>query len=394
MNTKELLKLKNIRLKNTVSALNMLRTADSFSRVELAREMNCDGTAVTRITRDLISKGVLITAGMAKSKSGRPREKIELNVDWKHAIGIELSPTHITGVLTNLKGRIITREQVFLSSERTRNEFVKALELVTGRLLNSCDSRKLLGIGIATFGPFSGKNKILGEATSYPALKKFNIREFFTEEFDIVPEIADATFARALYEIWFKNLGNKGIFLLFNIGAGIGCAAAIDGKIVFERHANIGEFGHTIYKVDGDLCACGRRGCLETLCSTGVIENSARKKTPGKELLFPEIARDYAAGNNEFADIIDNCACWLGIAIANQINFLVPDEIVLTGEILLLGNRFYEKVFAAIKKYAFPIFMKNVSIIKSESWEENASLGAASLLVRKVFEDIEYINEK
>jgi len=393
MRTGKLLKLNNIKLTNTLAALNALREKESFSRVELAKKLNCDGTAITRITRDLISKGVFKTAGMAVSTGGRPRERIELNADWKHAIGIELTPGYVTGVLADLKGRIIIREQVFLSRERTKEEFIKALKIVSSRLLNSCSKEKLLGVGIATFGALSGKSKILEDVTSYPALKNLNISDFFVKSFGITPEVADATFARALYEIWFKNVGNQESFLLFDVGAGIGCATALNGKVVFERHSSTGEFGHTIYKVDGDLCACGRRGCLETLCSTIVIEKKIREKKSNKELSFSEIARDYAAGNHEFEDIIDDCARWLGIAVANQINFLVPDEVILTGEMLQLGNDFFEKVLFNIKEYVFSTFMKDIQIRKSESWEESAPLGAASLLVRKVFEDLKYISE-
>jgi predicted NBD/HSP70 family sugar kinase len=391
MAEKELLKLNNIRLKNTLAALNTLRAEGQLSRVELAQKMNCDGTAVTRITRNLLSKGILKTAGMTKSQGGRPREKIELNADWKHAIGIELTPNYLTGVLTNLMGRIIVREQIFLSKDQSKKEFTQALELLTGRLLNSCKRTNLLGIGIATFGAFSGENKILEDVTSYPALEKFNIKEFFAEKFDIVPEIADATFARAQYEIWFKKSGINGNFLLFNVGAGIGCATAIDGKIVFERHSNTGEFGHTIYKIDGNLCACGRKGCLETLCSTNAIEKEIRAKNPGERLCFADIAENYKAGSHEFESIINDCAQWLGIAIANQINFLMPDEVVMTGEILQLGGKFFEKVLDTVKEYVFPAFMGKVLIRKSDSWQESASLGAASLLVSKVFEDVEYI---
>ena len=220
------------------------------------------------------------------------------------------------------------------------------------------------------------------------------MKSFFVENFCIVPEIADATFARAQYEIWFKNSGATGNFLLFNVGAGIGCATAIDGKIVFERHLNTGEFGHTIYKIDGEMCACGRRGCLETLCSTNAIEKKIREKNSSKELCFAEIAENYKTGNHDFENIINDCARWLGIAIANQVNFLMPDEVVLTGEMLQLGNRFFDKTLETAKEYIFPIFMKNIMIRKSDSWEESASLGAASLLVRKVFEDIEIINKK
>ncbi len=390
MCAKELLKLKNIKVKNTLSALNVLRIKDSLSRVELAGELNCPGTAVTRITRDLIAQGVLKTAGMVESNGGRPREKIELNADWKNAIGIELSPRHITGILTNLKGRVLVREKIFLNDNPTKEEFLNSLELVSGSLLKSCEQEKLLGVGIVTFGPFSGENKILERVTSYPTLDKFNISEFFEEKFKITPKITDATYSKALYEIWFNSAVSKNSFLLFDVGAGIGCAIALEGKIAFSRFSNIGEFGHTIYKLDGDKCTCGKRGCLETLCSIGVVEKKVKEKI-GRSLKFSDIAGEYKSGNTQFNDIIEECAQWLGIAIANQVNFLIPEEIILTGEIFQLGEGFFKKIIDTVKEYAFPVFLKELTFTKSESWNESAALGAASLLVRKVFENIKYI---
>ena len=88
MCAKGLLQLKNIRLRNTLSALNVLRTHDTLSRVELARKLNCPGTAITRITRELIEKGILQPAGLLESNGGRPREQIKLVADWKKAVGI------------------------------------------------------------------------------------------------------------------------------------------------------------------------------------------------------------------------------------------------------------------------------------------------------------------
>ncbi len=391
MIAKELLKLNNIRLQNTLSALNVLRVEDGLSRVELAEKMHCDGTAVSRITRDLIRKGVLKAVGMTASNGGRPREKIEINADWKHAIGIELTPGYITGVLCNLRGNIIVREQIFLSGKHSRDEFVDALELLAGRLLDAAEPKKLLGIGVATFGCFSGEKKILEGVASYPALEKFDLDGFFRKKFNIAPEIADAAFVRMLYEIWFNNTGRSGGFLLFDAGAGIGCATAVDGQIVFAKYSNTGEFGHAIYKIDGDRCVCGRAGCLETLCSTSLIEKLSREKKSHKQLKFAEIAEAYINGDSDIEKIVNGCARWLGVAVANQINSLMPDEVVLTGDMLQLGHKFFEKVLVAVKEYAFPVFLENIIIRKSDSWEKDAPLGAASLLVRKVFEDIKYI---
>ena len=386
-----LLQLKNIHLRNTLSVLNVLRTHGLLSRVELARELNCPGTAITRITRELIGKGILKPAGLLESNGGRPREQIELVADWKKAIGIELSPHRITGILTDLKGHILVREEIFLSEQLGLEEFVNSLELVARRLLDVCEEDKLLGIGIATFGPFSGESKVLGNVAACPALDYFDIRKFFAENFALAVQITDATYARALYEIWFNHATARGSFLLFDVGAGIGCATVFDGQIVFGKYSNVGELGHTVYKLDGEVCVCGKRGCLETLCSIGVIEQKARILKKSKKLKFIEIVKSYSSGKDDFTEIIEDCAHWLGLAIANQINFLIPDNIILTGEMFQLGERFCKTVNASIDKYVFPAFRQEMSISKSDSWRESAALGAASLLVRKVFEDTKYL---
>ncbi|MGI6353926.1 MAG: ROK family protein [Lentisphaeria bacterium] len=393
MCAKGLLQLKNIRLRNTLSALNVLRTHDMLSRVELAQELHCPGTAVTRITRDLIEKGILATAGLSESNGGRPREQIKLVADWKKAVGIELSPHRITGILTDLKGRILVREEVFLSEQLGIEEFVHSMELVARRLLDACEEEKLLGVGIATFGPFSGESRILGNVAAFPALDYFDIRKFFEDNFALTVQIADATYARALHEIWFNHAPERGSFLLFDAGAGIGCATVFDGQIVFGKYSNVGEIGHTIYKIDGELCPCGKKGCLETLCSIRIIEQKARALKKSKKLKFAEIARNYSSGEDDFRKIIEDCAHWLGLAIANQINFLIPDRVILTGEMLQLGERFCQKVNESIDEYVFPAFRQEITISKSDAWRESAALGAASLFVRKVFEDTKCLEE-
>jgi predicted NBD/HSP70 family sugar kinase len=314
-----------------------------------------------------------------------------LNTGWRKAIGIELSPEHITGVLADLKGNVLVRERALLSTERTREEFETSLGTIAARLFGACEEAECLGIGIASFGSFSGSDKILENVAAYPALETFDIAGFVENACGITPTITDAASARALYEIWFNNVGSQGSFLLFDVGAGIGCVTAIDGKLVFGKYDCTGEFGHTVYQPDGAPCGCGRKGCLETLCSTDVIERRTRESVPDRSVMFSNLAREYVEGNREFADIIDDCGRWLGIAVANQINALAPDEVVLTGEMFQLGERFFEKLKQTVNAYVFPAFMKDVIIRRPEAWDESAALGAASLLVRSVFEDIRHI---
>lgn len=391
MDKNKVLKLGNIKLQNTMSLLEILREHGAVSRVELARKLNCDGTTITRITRDLIGKGLLKTLGLADSTGGRPRELIELNADWKHAIGIGLDPDFIIGTIVDLRGKVLVREQIFLGETKAKKEFVNALALITERLLSSCDRDKLLGIAVAAFGTFSGKEKILEKTAGFPELEKFDINQFFESRYSITPEIIDISISKILYEIWFGKHGTRGNFLLITAGTGIGCVTAIDGKVVFSKYSHAGEFGHSIYQPDGIPCACGRKGCLETLCSINAILRKAREKLKKKNLKFQDIIKFYSENNPQITEIVNHAGRWLGIAIANQINSLAPDEIVITGETLKLGDAFYKLLLDTISAYTFPVFLKDLKITKTPSGEESTSIGAASILIRGVFEDSEQL---
>lgn len=386
-----MLKLNNIKIQNTLASLAILRKEDSISRVELAAKLNCDGTTITRIIRNLAEKGLVISSGLADSTGGRPREIIRLNADAANAIGIGLDPNFITGVIVNLKGKIIIREQIFFSEKKSRDEFINGLKLITDRLIKSCGDKKPLGIGVAAFGTFSGEDKILETTVNFPAISGINLPEFFETNYSIPPEIADVTIARVLNETWFNDIGNKGSFELFVAGAGIGCATAIDGKIVFSKYSHAGEFGHSVYKIDGDKCNCGRRGCLETLCSINAIEKKARFITGNRKLRFTEIRKSYMEKDKVITEIVNESARWLGIGIANQVNSMPPDAIMISGELLTLGDEFYSIVEDTIKEYVFPVFKNNLQIIKSNTREESPAMGAASLILRKLFEEPDFL---
>jgi predicted NBD/HSP70 family sugar kinase len=258
-------------------------------------------------------------------------------------------------------------------------------------VLLGCDKHSVLGIGGAGFGSFSGEEKILENVASFPELENFDINQFFKTRYSITPEIVDISISKVLYEIWLNNHGTNGNFLLVTAGSGIGCVTAIDGRIVFSKYSHAGEFGHSIYQMDGDACACGRKGCLETLCSINAIMKKIQGKLKNKDLKFQDAIRLYHEENQDVTEIVNRAGRWLGIAIANQVNSLALDEILIAGESLKLGDKFYDILDRTVREYAFPVFIKDLKIIKSTSGEESTSIGAASILIRKVFEDSEYL---
>lgn len=112
--------------------------------------------------------------------------------------------------------------------------------------------------------------------------------------------------------------------------------------------------GHILYDPNEKHCECGRYGCLETVVSeTAIAANTSRIK--GKETDFDTVCNMASAGNKEILTMIEKCGSILGEAIANQVNILFPDHLIITGTLGRLGKSFANAVEKAIKKRLFPL---------------------------------------
>jgi len=389
MDKAEILKLNNIKKRNIIATLHILRRLDKVSRVELVQLLNCDRATITRIIASLLQKGIIKQAGNISSEGGRPRENIQLDANYRCSIGIQLDANFITGVVVDLKGRILKHKTLQLGDHSNRKEFLKLLDEITVHCLDFCDRGKLLGIGVAAFGTFANENKTLENVADFHALENFNISDFFSRKYGIIPEISDTTTAHANYITGLGICRNQGLSLLFCLGRGIGCVPLIDSKITFCKYSHSGEFGHTIINIDGVLCNCGRHGCLEAVASSLSMTKQLQLNDIADHQKFSEVVKLYTKNNPAARKVVESAARTLGIAIANQVNSLMPDEVLLTGELLKLGNPFFELIKKSVDEYAFPAFFRNLVFSNCGVGENHVVTGVATLPVDRMFQNFE-----
>ena len=139
--------------------------------------------------------------------------------------------------------------------------------------------------------------------------------------------------------------------VFITIGTGIGSGIIINGRIWSGAHGIGGELGHTILSLDGDLCTCGNRGCLERYCSANALIRIAREAVAKKpdtlilsaaggkpENINARIVIDAARENDPLAvSLYARYISYLGQANANVVNFLDPEIIVLGGGVSKAG---------------------------------------------------------
>lgn len=171
-------------------------------------------------------------------------------------------------------------------------------------------------------------------------------------------------------------------FLHVIVGTGIGAGLILDGKLYRGARGFAGELGHTTIVLDGPLCSCGNRGCVEALAAGPALVR--RMHELGANLSDSLTARDVIAlaraGNPNAVRVMDEAGRFLGTALANAVNMLNPEKIALGGGVALdAGELLLQPARAEIQKRAFAPSAAAVSLVPAVLGDDAGLMGAARL---------------
>jgi glucokinase len=179
-------------------------------------------------------------------------------------------------------------------------------------------------------------------------------------------------------------------FVYFTVSTGIGGGIVIDRKVYHGSTGNAGEFGHQVVLPDGPQCPCGDNGCLESISSGSSIAKRARRECsdwPSTALLHwvdgnpmlitAEHVAQGAAEGDEFSSYIWNQAMdYLGIGVANVVNILNPELVVIGGGVTKAGELLLEPVRQAVEKRALNGPSRIVGVVPAALGDDVCVMGA------------------
>jgi fructokinase len=168
----------------------------------------------------------------------------------------------------------------------------------------------------------------------------------------------------------------RGKKLVFGIIMGTGCGGGIvhNGEVISGAQGIAGEWGHMSLAADGPLCYCGRRGCVETYISGGGLQNRYAERF-GAQKTFREIEKDFHAGEPQAVEFMKFFFRKFGRAVANLIDMLDPDVIVIGGGVSKFDALYTEGV-AEVAKFVFNDSLET-PIVKNQLGDSAGVIGAA-----------------
>ena len=204
------------------------------------------------------------------------------------------------------------------------------------------------------------------------------IRAMLEDLFGCPVEVDNDTKAAAIAERLFGMCRRTDDFIYVTGDSGVGGALFLGGRLYRGAGGFAGEIGHTKVVQGGNLCGCGRRGCLETYVSEAAILR--RLAELGIEAAdIGAVAALAEQGHGRVLDLLDEAGRHLGFALSNLVNILNPQLIVLGGNLAVVGSWIMPTLERALAEQALDPLAAEVSIRVSPLGEDAVPMGGIAL---------------
>ncbi|MBT3761766.1 MAG: ROK family protein [Candidatus Nitrosopelagicus sp.] len=286
-------------------------------------------------------------------------------------IGIDLGGTKIEGILTDNNYQTIERKRISTNKEQGYDSILISIKNLILDL--SCKSNEELSIGICTPGTLSLDSGLLKNSNTQCLTGK-PIQTDLEEILNQKIAIENDANCFALAEAKLGVAKNSNVMFGVIMGTGVGGGIIINGKIHHGRTGIAGEWGHHCLHNDGNLCYCGKKGCVEAYISGPALETHWQQLS-GQIQSLPEIVKN--ENNPKFASwkksFLDN----FGISLANVIDILDPDIIVLGGGVSNIDFLYNEGKTSVYNKVFSDKF--DTPIVKNKLGDSAGVFGACML---------------
>ena len=377
--------------------LDLIRSEGEISRTDLARRSALTEKTISGIVKSLIDSGVVVEAGYAKSTGGKRPVLLRLNDKEIYAVGVTLDVARCIIVLCALDGTELARSEIRGIGTEQPTAVLKRVSATLLRLLQrrGIDTEGVVGVGVALGGRRGSPLGWRVDAAFADLWEPFPTEDELARLTGLsVLRENDANCA-ALGEYWTTESSPTRDFATIYMAYGIGCGVVIGGSIYRGASGNAGEIGHTVADPHGELCWCGRYGCLETVASPRAITKQIVHDptlrsvcTVTDTMEFGEIYQRYGELAHEGIEPVVNlfhiAADHLARAVVDLVNTLDLDLISLAGPgFAELGEDYRRIIEARLAETAFMREVHPITVRLGSAGPDAAALGAASVVLHR-----------
>ncbi len=323
--------------------------------------------------------------------------------DAKHLLGFDLGGTKVLAAVFDGEFKKIGRRK-----RKTRAD--QGAEVVFDRIVktikDACDDAgikpdELGGIGMGSPGPLDPFKGVIIHTPNL-GFRDFPLKDLLEERFGVPVVVDNDVNVGTFGEYHFgAGRGKRHVVGIFP-GTGIGGGLVLDGKLFRGSNGSAGEIGHMILQPDGPLCGCGQRGCIEAIASkTSLAKDAAALVSRGRAPVIAAgagtdltnirsriLGEAFSSGDPDIRELVLHAAEYLGICMANVVNVLNPDMIILGGGLVeAMPDEFVKAAETSMRAHAMAFCVQDVEVAEAQLGDDAVIMGAAKLIAEEIAAD-------
>lgn len=361
--------------------MNLLRNRGPVSRAELALMTGLSPAAVTFVITELMDEALVVEREAVASSNGRRPIPVDINYEAHLTLGFKLNRSSINCVLTDLATSPLATFQATVT-DTTPEAMIETIRDTIPRLLVEAarEEKDIMGIGVSIPGEVDPKTGVCLQSPRF-GWRNLPFAEMLAERVHAPVWIDDDVNAFAIAQKLFGTGRNHRNFAALAIGAGIGCSLVLNGDIYHGSNSAAGKLGHITSVPGGELCECGRRGCLMAHAAEPyMVAEWGRRR--GITAARAEFVASAAAGDKDALDILSEAGSRIGRHLADLVNLFDPEVIVVGGEAVQFGDALLDPLRRSMEEFLF--FSKPE--VQTDWVPSSWARGAAALATQGIFD--------
>ena len=386
--------LKNSDTKNNLQKKQILQLCikeGNFSLADLSKELNLSIPTTTRLTEELIESGFLEDMGKQDTNGGRRPSIYGLKPSAGYFVGTDIGKSTVSICITDFKGNTIAfYSNLPFRVESSETSFRELCNVIKKQITKSgVKQNNVLAYGVNLSGRVNNET---GYCFTYFIGEDRPIASLFEEEFN-TPVFVENDSRAMTYGEFICDGGNSEKDMLFlNVTWGLGMGMVIDGKLSYGKSGFSGEIGHFPMMNNGQICHCGKTGCLETAASgfaahrivmqklkNGQASILSEKYSKGEDIALDDILNAALEDDVLAIEALEEIGTNLGRAIAGLINIFNPELVVIGGKISRVQDYILLPIKSAVQKHSLSLINKDTRIKLSKLGDKAGAVGACML---------------
>lgn len=305
-------------------------------------------------------------------------------------IGVDIGGTNTKMGLISGEGNIVGKGEIPTSFEEGPEELVKRIKRWIDQSDQGVAELNCAGVGCA--GLVDGERGVLRYSPNMPGWENVSLAEIFSRILEL-PAVVDNDVNAAAYSEFKMGAGREvNHFICLTMGTGLGGGIISGGNLLRGYSGFAGEIGHTVIDIDGPLCKCGQRGCLEQFVKADTIVKRAREKlnkygesklNNENEFTVKEIAEAAREGDKLSLEVLTETGRYLGIGLSNLVHLFNPQIIAIGGGVARAGELIFEPARVTFREHVMADILEKTRIVPAELGNDASFLGGALLAMDK-----------